>query len=107
MQKKLTPKRPKIECEVCGESDPCTLERHHIIPRTELNTTNDDYNLSVICASCHAKIHAGRLNIIGVFPGTKPPTGRILVYELNGVKNLDIDEPYYVPEPISMKVPEK
>ena len=96
--------RPKIQCEVCEEKDVNILERHHIIPRTDLDCTNDDFNLAVLCASCHAKTHTGRLRIIGVFPGTKPPTGRILVYELDGIKNVDIDEAYFTPKPKSMKV---
>lgn len=103
--KKLTPKRPKIQCEVCGETDSSILERHHIIERTDLNCTNDDYNLAVLCPSCHTKLHSGRLRIIGVYPGTRPPTGRILIYELDGVKNLDLDESYFTPQPVSMKVP--
>ena len=97
-------KRPKIVCEVCGETDTKILERHHIIPRTELNCTNDDYNLGILCSSCHSKTHTGSLKIIGVFPGTRPPSGRVLIYELDGVKNIDIDEPYYTPKPQEMKV---
>lgn len=78
---KLTPKRPKIVCEICGEKNTKVLDRHHIIPRTDPKCTNDDYNLAIICSSCHRKVHAGAIKIIGVFPGTKPPTGRILIYE--------------------------
>jgi len=95
---------PKILCEVCGEKDVSVLERHHIIPRTELNCTHDDYNICVLCANCHSKTHLGTLKIIGVFPGTRPPTGRVLIYELDGVKNIDVDEPYYIPKPKEMKV---
>jgi len=102
----FTPKRPKIQCEVCGESDSSILERHHIIERTDLNCTNDDFNIAILCPSCHTKLHTGRLKIIGVYPGTRPPTGRVLVYELDGVKNLDLDEAYFIPKPTFMKVPE-
>jgi hypothetical protein len=101
---KKSDKRPKIECEVCGEKDTDILERHHIIPRTDLECTNDDFNLAVLCRNCHGKLHAGNLKIIGVFPGTKPPSGRILVYELDGVKNIDIDESYFTPKPKSVQV---
>jgi len=97
--------RPKVRCEVCGELDIDVLERHHIIPKTDPNCTNDDANIAILCASCHAKTHSGRLRIIGVYPGTRPPTGHILVYELDGVKNVDIDEAYFQPKPKSTKVP--
>lgn len=98
-------KRPKINCEVCGESDASSLHRHHIVEQTELNTTNHDFNLAILCANCHAKVHSGILEIIGIWPGTKPPTGRILVYKLEGVCNfpdLEHVEPPYKPKPASM-----
>lgn len=97
-------KRPKIICEVCGETDVKILERHHIIPRTDINCTHDDFNIAVLCSNCHSKTHTGSLKIIGVYPGTRPPTGRILIYELNGVKNVDLDVPYCSPQPKEMKV---
>lgn len=85
--------RPKIKCEVCGESDKKILEKHHIIPRTDPNCTNDDMNIAILCGNCHSKLHTGSLKIIGVFPSTDP-TGFTLIYELDGKKNLDIDKPY-------------
>lgn len=100
-------KRPKIECEVCGEGDESALHRHHIIEQIELETSNDDFNLAILCANCHSKVHNGSIKIIGVFPGTRPPTGRILVYKINGVCNvpeLENAEPYYKPKPIGMSV---
>ncbi len=89
----LAPKRPKIECEICGEQDSEILHRHHIIPRTDPECTNDDMNLAVICPSCHSKHHDGRLEIYGVLPGTRPPTGRILVYEIDGKCNIPNFDP--------------
>lgn len=101
-----TNKRPKLMCEIegCGVTDSAALHRHHIIERTEIGTSNNDFNLAIICANHHALIHAGRLRIIGVFPGTKPPTGKILIYEIDGKKNVDVDESYFKPQPISMKI---
>lgn len=62
-------------------------------------------NLAVICANCHNLHHSGEIEIIGVYPATKPPYGRILVYKKNGMSNVEgIDEPYYVPQPKSMKL---
>ena len=99
-------KRPKIECEVCGENDNHTLQRHHIVERTEINTSNHDFNLAVLCGNCHSKVHAGSLEIIGVWPGTRPPTGRILVFKLDGVCNfpsLENENPPYKPKLASME----
>ena len=104
---KLTKKRPKIECEICGEKDVAVLDRHHIVERTEVNSNNDDFNLCVICSSCHRKVHNKSIKIIGVFPGTKPPTGRILVYIKDRVCNIpgmENAEPYYVPKLESIKL---
>lgn len=99
-------KRPKVVCEVCGESDKSVLHRHHIVEQTELNSTNHDYNTAIVCANCHNKIHAGSLQIIGIWPGTRPPTGRILVFKLNGVCNfpaLENETPPYAAKAPSIK----
>ena len=79
--RKGSSKPPKIECEICGEKNKNVLHHHHIVERTELNSDNSFYNLAVICANCHTKHHAGEIEIIGVYPSTKPPYGRILVYK--------------------------
>jgi hypothetical protein len=103
-------KRPKIECEICGETDERILHRHHIVERTEANTSNDDFNIAIICPTCHSKVHDKSIKIIGVFPGTRPPSGRILVYIKDGVCNvpeLENEQPYYTPKPPSMKVHQK
>lgn len=100
-------KRPKIMCEICGEDNKNVLHRHHIVERTEINSNNDDFNLAIICSNCHNLVHAGEIKIIGVFPGTRPPTGRILVYVKDGVCNvpgMENAEPYYTPKPQLMKV---
>ena len=85
----------RCEIESCGVTDPKLLELHHIIERTEVNTTNHDFNLAILCANCHAMTHTGRLKIIGVYPSTLPPNGRTLIYELDGKRNIEgIDKPY-------------
>lgn len=102
-------KRPKVECEICGEKDSSILERHHIVERTEAESTNHDFNLSVICPSCHSKVHSGSIKILGVLPGTKGVTGRTLVYIKDGVCNVPgVDKEYFNnirPKPKSMKIP--
>lgn len=95
----------KCEIESCLVDDPNLLHFHHIIERTEENTTNHDFNLAILCANHHAYLHSGRLKIIGVFPSTKPPNNRILVYELDGKRNIEgIDEPIVTFKPKSFKL---
>ena len=94
----------KCEIESCNITDSSLLELHHIIERTEANTSNHNDNLAILCANCHALTHSGRLKIIGVYPSTLPPNGRTLVYELDGIKNIDIDVPYLKFENKSFKL---
>ncbi len=85
----------KCEIETCQVSDPNLLHLHHIIERTEVNTNNHDLNLAILCANCHSLTHSGRLKIIGVFPSSRQPNKRTLIYELDGKRNIDgIDAPY-------------
>lgn len=95
----------KNKCEICGYNNKSGLQVHHIIPRTDVNCTNDPFNLCVLCANCHNKVHRSDLNIIGVFPSTDP-SGVSLIYELNGEKNVDVEDPYFTPKPKVMKIPE-
>lgn len=99
--KRLVP----VVCEICGESNKAVLHKHHIVERTDPNTSHDDWNLAIICANCHNKVHDSQLKIIGVFPSTQLPYKRTLVYEKNGESNLPgVNEPYYKPQADSMKV---
>lgn len=85
----------KCEIETCNVTDENLLHLHHIIERTQINTTNDPFNLAILCANCHALTHSGKLKIIGVYPSTILPNKRTLVYELNGKKNIEgIDSSY-------------
>ena len=97
----------KCEIESCDITDSKLLELHHIIERTELNTTNHDFNLAILCANHHAMIDTDCLKIIGVYPSTKLPNKRTLIYELDGVKNLDIDVPYVQFKNKSFKIGDK
>lgn len=90
--KKLIP----VICEICGEDDKAVLHKHHIVERTDPDCTNDEFNLAVVCSNCHNKIHHGTLEVIGIFPSTKKPYGRTLVYKVDGVCNIPgLEEPYY------------
>jgi hypothetical protein len=96
--------KPSV-CEICGEKNPAVLHKHHIVERTDPNTSNDEMNLAIICANCHNKVHDGQIKIVGVFPSTQLPYKRTLIYEQNGVSNVpEITKPYYTPNPESMKV---
>jgi hypothetical protein len=89
----------KICCEICGEADRKILHKHHIVERTDPNSTNDWGNICIICPNCHNKVHAKEIDIIGLFPSTKAPYGRTLVYERNGESNLPgVEEPPYKAE---------
>lgn len=97
----------KIECEIegCTVNDPALLHRHHIVERKEVGTSNNDFNLAILCANHHEMLHDyKRLKIIGVFPSTNK-SGRTLVYCLDGVCNLPgITEAYFQHQPAQMKV---
>lgn len=85
----------KCEIESCSVTDPNLLQLHHIIERTEINTTNNNFNLAILCANCHGLTHSGRLKIIGVYPSTQLPNKRTLIYQLDGKQNIEgIDKPY-------------
>jgi hypothetical protein len=84
----------KCEIESCDVCIADALHFHHIIERTKVNTTNNPMNLAILCATHHELVHSGHLKIIGIFPSTKLPNKRTLVYELDGKKNIDIDVPY-------------
>jgi hypothetical protein len=92
------------KCEIEGCEVTECLHKHHIIERTEINTNNHPLNLCILCPNHHSFVHAGLLKIIGVFPSTKPPNGRTVVYELNGKRNIDIDVPYIVFKNKSYKI---
>lgn len=90
-------KKPeKVYCEICGEKTKAALHYHHIIPRTEENCFDDWANVCVICANCHNKVHDEDIEIIGVFPSTKLPYKRTLIFKKDGESNVPgIDNTYY------------
>jgi uncharacterized membrane protein len=97
----------KNKCEVDDCEEVENLHLHHIIERTELNTTNHNLNLCILCPNHHNHTHSGRLKIIGIFPSTKLPNKRTLVYEWDGKRNIDgIDLPYIEFKSKSFKIAE-
>lgn len=95
----------KEECEICGEKNKSVLHIHHILDRVKPNSNNDAMNCAIICANCHNRVHSNEIEIIGVYPATKPPNGRILIFKIGEKINVNnINEPYYSPKPNSMKV---
>lgn len=102
----MSKKLKKIECEICGCKDIETLHKHHIIERTKIDTDNHPMNLAIICSCCHNKVHAGTIEIIGIYPSTKLPYRRILVFKINGKTNVPgISKPFYNPKPAQFSVP--
>jgi hypothetical protein len=94
-----------ICCEICGEDDKATLHKHHVVPRTDGNSDNNPMNLAILCSNCHNKIHHGSLKVIGIYPSTKLPYRRTVIFEENGNSNVpQIKEPYYIPQAKSMRV---
>lgn len=81
----------KCEIDTCEETE--CLHLHHIIPRTDPETSNNLFNLCIVCPNCHSKIHAGKLKILGIIPSTKLPNKRTVIYEVNGKRNIDIEIP--------------
>jgi len=49
-------------CFFCGENDYAALNCHRIVPG-EHGGTYHAHNTLTVCASCHSKIHAGRIII--------------------------------------------
>ena len=95
----------KHECEICGNKNTKILHKHHIIPRKEIGTSNDPFNLCIICPSCHSRLHAGEIIIIGVYPSTKFPNNRTVIYKDNGVPNIEgIEQPYIKNKPKQMSI---
>lgn len=71
------PKLEKVKCEICGLKEPKALEEHHIIPRHDPRSHNNNGNLAVICGSCHNLVHTGEVRILGVYQSTG---GRIVLW---------------------------
>lgn len=101
----INQKLHKEFCEIEGcDAEPETLQWHHVIERTQIGTSNDPYNLAVLCGNCHILVHEGVIEIIGVYPSTSK-YGRMLIYKKDGVANVPgIEEPYFVPKLRSMKL---
>ena len=62
----------KIGCKICGESEPCCLDYHHIEIKENLvsrlvagaswkKIVSEIAKCTLVCANCHRKIHAGIL----------------------------------------------
>lgn len=97
-----------IVCEICGNDNKAVLHKHHIVERTDPNTSNHPLNLAVLCSNCHNKIHHNQIRIIGLFPSTKLPYKRTLVYEENGKINApELVDPPFKSKATSMRIYDK
>ena len=60
--------RDNCTCQYChGKSKDKRLEVHHLIHRADGGSDNPD-NLITLCATCHARYHAGRIKLTNVKP---------------------------------------
>lgn len=92
-------------CEICECALKATLHKHHIVERTDPNCTNHIMNLAVLCSNCHNLVHAKTIKIIGLFPSTKLPYKRTLVYEIDGKSNAPgLENPPFTSKTESMRV---
>jgi hypothetical protein len=68
--------KQQFQCCVCGESDTSCLDFHHLDPTKKDFEISDGYQrfgkkilveelnkCACLCANCHRKYHAGRLNV--------------------------------------------
>lgn len=67
--------KKKSKCAICGESEPCCLEFHHINPETKVDSIMNMLNepeetlveelkkCIILCSNCHKKIHAKILKL--------------------------------------------
>lgn len=99
-QKKLH----KDYCEIkgCSVTDSKVLHHHHIIERTEEGTSDNIWNLAVLCPNHHTMVHTGSLRIIGAYPSTAT-NGRTLVYEINNTINVDGITKMVYKKPLNIK----
>ena len=80
-RKRGQPKLEKRSCEICAFDRPSALNIHHIIPRCDPRSSNDNHNLAVVCHTCHDLVHAGEITIIGVYSSS---AGRKLMWFRQG-----------------------
>jgi hypothetical protein len=58
-------------CFFCGEDDYSSLQCHRITPGEDGGTYHEANTLT-ICASCHCKVHSGRIKIDRKYTQSKP-----------------------------------
>lgn len=84
------PKLNKDFCEICKTTNRGHLDIHHVIPRCDERSHNNNSNLVVLCANCHDLIHSGEIIIIGVYSSTSI-NGRTILF-FNKGEEPPIDE---------------
>ena len=63
-------KRAKGNCRLCGEKAYETLNVHRLKPRAEGGKYRKR-NVICICANCHAKVHAGTIQVDRLYFSTQ------------------------------------
>lgn len=59
------------KCQICGENDFDTLDVHRFKKEGKEGGKYTVGNCVVLCAKCHRKVHAGKIQLIGYFNSTK------------------------------------
>jgi len=83
--------RDRGRCSVPGCRSARSLEIHHIVHRAH-GGTNDPSNLIVLCSSCHAAHHDGRLHIRGTATALEVDRTRAIPTR----RAIDVQSPDYV-----------
>lgn len=68
--------KKSVGCQVCGESEPCCLDYHHLSDKSfglaeargkAWDKVLEEINKCVVlCKNCHAKVHAGIIDLSGI-----------------------------------------
>lgn len=71
------------KCALCGEADFCLLDTHRIVFGGEYSRKNT----LTICTTCHRRIHAGKINILGKRPST---AGEVIHFTEDGEEKFNL-----------------
>ena len=82
----------KTHCIFCGYDHVEALNWHHLIPKKK-GGTDDHYNIIVVCANCHRKIHNPDSDCIGTCKRCDTEEAFIEVHHINPKHKGGTDDP--------------
>lgn len=85
--KKQIRKLADKKCYFCECDEYALLDVHRIVPGSQGGTYKSDYNMLTVCATCHRKIHANLIQILGRHRST---LGRYVLHYIdeNGMEQI-------------------